>query len=267
MIFRQPTSVPLTDACEIGIGGYTLTSNKLWRYQFSIEEQQAFTLNVKEYIASVIGALLAMEEDDSPQPCILSLSDSSSTVSWLHKSNHDPQSSPIHNEIARWHAQNLIENDACDYSQHIKGSENLVADSLSRDHHLSDEKLLSLLKTTVPHLLPPNPQIISLHSQNTSWITTLALLAPKKRELKWGLTPSTLAAGVTGWTSAKDPTSQTPIWKNSPPSIEPVSYAPSWMHVRTEPSQRWIPLKEKPLARPWTMWQRPSQTVVGKTPD
>lgn len=267
VIFRQPTSVPLTDASEIGIGGYSLTSNKLWRYEFSIDEQRAFTLNVKEYIASVIGALLAMEEDKSEHPCILSLSDSSSTVSWLHKSNHDPQSSPVHNDIARWHAQNQIVNDACDYSQHVKGSENLVADALSRDFHLSDEKLLSLLQATVPHLLPPKPQIISLNSQITSWITSLAPLAPKKRELVWGLTPSTLAAGVAGWNSANDQKSQTPIWKNSPPSINPVSYAPSWMPSETGPSQRWIPLKEKPLDRPWTMWQRPSQTVVGKTQD
>jgi len=130
VIFRQPTFVPIIDSSETGIGGYSLNSNTLWRYQFTIEEQRSFTLNTKEYIAAVIGTYFALKEDKCPNPCILSLSDSSSTVSWLHKSNHNPTSSPIHSAIARWHTQNLMANNACDYSQQVAGLENIVADCL-----------------------------------------------------------------------------------------------------------------------------------------
>ena len=105
IIFRYPNSAPITDSRETGIGGYSLTSKILWSYQFTIEEKRSFTLNTEEYIGSVIGAYFAPQDDKCSQPCILSLSDSSSTVSWLHKSNHNPNSSPIHNAIARWHAK------------------------------------------------------------------------------------------------------------------------------------------------------------------
>lgn len=268
IVYRKPTCIPITDASEIGIGGYCLNSNKLWRYQFNTYEQRSFTLNAKEYIASVVGAIIALEDDSSSHPCVASLSDSTSTVAWLHKSNHDPNSHPIHNAIARWHARNLLAANACDYSQHVPGSENYVADSLSRDHHLTDTKLLSLLQTTVPHLLPPNPQIITLSDQIISKIAGLAHLEPKKRELNWRLTPSTLAAGVTGWNSSpsKPNSAPTPTWTGTPPSIEPVSYAPSWMTCAAGSSPNRIPLRGIPRSRPSIMWHRPSSQVIGQTP-
>ena len=113
------------------------------------------------------------KENEKPYPCILSLSDSSSMVSWLAKSNHDPNSSPVHGMIVRWHTRNLIDFDAYNYLQHIKGLENILSDCLSSDFYLSDRKILSLLQTVSPHLIPSNPQIISLSNQISSWITTL----------------------------------------------------------------------------------------------
>jgi len=181
VVFRSPTSIPLSDASETGIGGYSLQHNILWRYEFTIEEQRSFTLNTKEYIAAVIAALISLQNDPCDYPCVLSLSDSSNTVSWLHKSNHDPASLPVHNEIARCHASNLLEHQASDFSQHIPGSDNHVADSLSRDFHLSNEQLLSLLNHTCPHLLPSNPQVSSLPTHLSLWIGSLAQLQPKKR--------------------------------------------------------------------------------------
>ena len=267
VVYRKPTCTALTDSSEIGIGGYSSNSNILWRYQFKINEQRAFTLNMKEYIAATIGALLALQNDDSPYPCVLSLSDSSSTVGWLHKSNHDPNSSPCHNEVARWHARNLMQNKAIDYSQHIPGSENHIADSLSRDFHLTEDKLLSLFQTVCPNLLPPNAQVVEIPSPLISKIASLALLQPNLRELNWRQKPSTIAHGVIGWHSYEKPKLPTPIWTTSPPSIGPVSYAASWMNVETEHSQNKIPLKAKPPERPLTTWLRPSSRVVGQTPE
>jgi hypothetical protein len=265
IIFRSPTSVPITDASETGIGGHCPQNNILWRYKFTIEEQISLTLNAKEYLAAAIGAWIALQNDDCNHPCILSLSDNSSTVAWLHKSNHDPTSSPIHNAIGRWHARNLLSHDACDYSQHIQGSENLVADSLSRDFHLNDNEILTLLSKSCPHLLPDNPQVISLPTQISSWIGTLAHLEPRKRELTWQQKPSTLAAGEAGSNSPSSPRSTTPTSNYSPPSTKPESSAHSWMLVETDNSASNIPLRAKPLPRPQTMWLRPSSKVVGQT--
>ena len=269
VVFRTPTTIVLTDASETGIGGFCSTSNILWRYRLTTEEQKAFSLNTKEYLAAILGALIALKSISSSFPCVLSVSDSSSVVSWLYKSNHDPNSSPCHNELARWHAQNLLEAEACDYSQHIKGPENVVADSLSRDFHLSDNKILSLLQTTCSHLLPSNPQIMTLEPQSTliSKVASIAQLQPKPRELNWRLTPSTIAAGVTGWHSASEGGLPTPIWRTSPPSTEHVSYPPSWTKFGTESSLDCLPLRETPRDRPQIMWLRPSSQVVGKTHD
>ena len=265
VVFRSPTSIPLTDASEIGIGGYCLQNNTLWRYEFTPDEQRAFSLNTKEFIAAAIGALMALEADTCDYPCILSLSDNSSTVSWLHKSNFDPTSSPVHNAIARWHASNLLKHNASDYSQHLAGSENHVADSLSRDFHLSGSQLLNLLTHVCPHLLPQNPQVISLPTHLSSWVGTLAQLQPNRRALDWDRKPSTIAAGVIGWTSPNDPKSQIPIWKTTPPSIVPASYAPSWMLAETDSTAQKIQLRETPQPRPQITWLRQSERVVGLT--
>ena len=265
VIFRKPTTIVLTDASEMGIGGYSPMNNILWRYQFTADEATTFTLNVKEYIAAIIGALLALEADDCNFPCVLSLSDSSSVVSWLHKSNHDPNSSPIHNELARWHARTLMKFNACDYSQHIAGAENHVADSLSRDFHLPNDKLLGLFKTVCPHLLPPNPQIITIPSRLISKIATR--LQHNHRELQLQLRPSTIARGISGWNSAEKGSLPTPIWETSPKSIGPVSYAHSWMRCATEPSPKSIQLRQIPRERQSIMWLRPSSRVIGQTQD
>jgi hypothetical protein len=80
--------------------------------------------------------------------------------------------------------EDLIKRRACNYSQHLAGDENIIADSLSRDTHLSQKQHFALLTSTSPPLLPHNFQIIPLSPQIISWIDSLvAQLQLKKREL------------------------------------------------------------------------------------
>lgn len=268
VVFRRPTSLGLSDAGEIAVGGYSPQTGILWRHIFTKEEQVAFTLNTKEYIGSVINSALQLESDDSPFPCVLNLSDSSSTVAWMYKSNHDPEACPVHNAIARTHAENITRHNACDYSQHIAGSKNIIADILSRDIHFSDHEILSLLHAINPPLMPQNPRIVTLSNHHTSWIAGLAQLAPKKRELSWKHIPSTYAAGVSGWSFCEKSGLLIPTWTTSIPSIDRDSSAPSWITSDEDTStEDPIPLRAVPRDRPSTMWQRPSFRVVGKTPD
>ena len=193
----------ISDACETGMGGYNPIPGKMWRYKFTTEQQQAFTLNAKEFLAAAILQQLALQDDKSPFPCHLNIGDSRVAESWLYKSNHDPESSPVQNEIAQQMATILIKMKASNYSQHLKGDENKIADSLSRDTHLTDEQLFNLWQTTSPPLLPEHPQILPLSSQTISWIDSLAQLTPKTWELLWTHIPSTLAAGESGTNSLK----------------------------------------------------------------
>jgi hypothetical protein len=143
------------------MGGYDPITGKMWRHKFSPEEQVALTLNTKEFIAAEISHRLALLDDTSPFPCHLNIGDSAVAEAWLYKSNHDPSYAPVQNEIARTMASNLIARKACNYSQHLHGHLNQVADSLSRDTHLSTSQLTNLFHQTNPILLPPTSRFIT----------------------------------------------------------------------------------------------------------
>jgi hypothetical protein len=175
-------------------------------------EQTALTLNAKEFLAAEISQLLALKDNTSPYPCHLNIGDSTVAIgdsavaeARLYKSNH----------VAREMASNLMKNKASNYSQHLNGIENIVADSLSRNTHLNNEQLLALLTTASPSLLPKNAQILPLSNQITSWIALLAQLPHKNRELRWQHTPSSLAAGITGWTFCQRSQQMIPTLTNS----------------------------------------------------
>ena len=68
VVFRKPTITTFSDSSELGIGGFSTKTGIGWRYQLSPEEQQAFTLNTKKYIASDINMGLQMELDPNPNP-------------------------------------------------------------------------------------------------------------------------------------------------------------------------------------------------------
>ena len=268
VIFRTPTSVSISDACETGMGGYDPISGKMWRHKFTEEEQVSFTLNAKEFLAAQISQELSLTDDDSPFPCHLNVGDSTVAEAWLYKSNHDPENSPVQNAIARRMANNLIQRKACNYSQHIKGETNVIADSLSRDTHLSTDEHTNLIQSTSHVLNPPNSKISPLSSQITSWIASLAQLQLKKRELRWEHTPSTLAAGESGKNSSKISHQKTHTSHPSPKISETQSYLFSWIQSKMENSTDRKKLSKAQLReRPQIMYRRSYNLVVGKTHD
>ena len=269
VIFRTPTSISLSDACETGMGGYNPINGKMWRHEFTIEEQISFSLNTKEFLAATISQELGLNDDDSPFPCHLNIGDSTVAEAWLYKSNHNPENQAVQNEIARTMAENLIKRKACNYSQHIKGEENVIADSLSRDTHLSIESLTDIFKNSLTHpLKPENIQISPLSSQLTSWIGSLARLQHKKRELLWQHTPSTVGAGKYGQNSSRKSQPTTTTSATSPKTNETLSSLYSWIQSRMENSaETKVPSKVQLRERPQTMYRRLSNLVVGLTQD
>ena len=47
IVFRKPNIITYSDSSEVGIGGFSPHTGIGWRYQFTLEEQHAFTLNCK----------------------------------------------------------------------------------------------------------------------------------------------------------------------------------------------------------------------------
>ena len=126
----------MSDACETGMGGYDSTG-MAWCYELPVELIGKFTINILEFLASAITIHLSMARSPGPDK-ILAFTDSSSALGWLYKASFS-EIIVVHDELARWIAMDLLENDAPLYSQHIKGKQNFIADCLSHDHHLSIE--------------------------------------------------------------------------------------------------------------------------------
>ena len=82
-----------------------------------------------------------------PDACILSQLDSSTADYWLHRggARFQGHEKSTHLAISRWLADILDTTQACSFSHWIPGEDNIIADSLSRDHHLSPLQLTHLL--------------------------------------------------------------------------------------------------------------------------
>ena len=157
LTYRTPTITCWSDACLTGMGGYE-SSGRAWRWEIPLDCRGRVTLNCIEYIAWIITIQLFIQNNIDPEPCILSLLDNSSAISWIFKSSFDYSSKSLNSHLARHLATMMLDNDACLYSQHIAGSNNVIADSLSRDFHMPSHTLSSLIRS---HSLVPAGFILS----------------------------------------------------------------------------------------------------------
>ena len=81
---------------------------------------------------------------------ILSFTDSSSTLGWVHKASFQPVNVESHNDVSCWLGWTLVSNETSLYSQHVKGTEKIIADSLSQDFHISDQTLTKKFNRILP---------------------------------------------------------------------------------------------------------------------
>ena len=167
----KPTKTLFTDACEIGIGGYS-TCGLEYRWKLPMDLQGVFTINLLEFIASVTLIEMIINKNRGNQR-LLCFTDSSSALGWMHHSSFNPRQYPMHDRTARRLATICLENYSSLYSQHIPGKHNVVADSLSRDHHISTQKLTFVLKTIFPTQVPKHLKILEPPQEIISWIYSL----------------------------------------------------------------------------------------------
>ena len=142
-----------------------------WRYILPPQYIDKLSINLLEFIASTITIYLTITTSNHPHK-ILALTDSLSALGWLHKASF-PQSHHIHNKVARHLALSLIDHDSSLYSQHIPGRFNVVADMLSRDHHISDKQLTFILRTIYPTQTPQNYRLSPLPPKIIEWLHSL----------------------------------------------------------------------------------------------
>jgi hypothetical protein len=134
--------------------------------------------------------------------CALLMTGSTPLVGWLRKSNFiEDGESPIQVticlEVARLHASHYLKTGVREYSQWFRGVENKVADALSRDDNCSDDELTNIFRSHCPSQVPPHFKIVLLPNEIISWLTSLLLQLPQKKELAEVHTRTTLGRGPT----------------------------------------------------------------------
>ena len=144
--YRKPTHVFRSDSCPQGLGGY---SHEGWAWRFYIPPELQFRAsnNLLEHMASVITPWVDILAGRlRPGDCSLSLTDSSTSEGWSHKTNfkedgEEPIQATTRLEVARDHARHFMDAKIKDYSQWFPGKENDVADALSRDDDRDNKEL------------------------------------------------------------------------------------------------------------------------------
>ena len=109
--------------------------------------RQKFLINFLEFLAATIAIWIETLQATDKYNRFLCLTDNSSVLGWLYKSNFQPDSHKEHDILARQLAEIMLDSESALYSQHIKGKFNLVTDSLSRDHHINTKQLTFLLNS------------------------------------------------------------------------------------------------------------------------
>ena len=152
LAFRSPDRIYYSDSCPAGLGGY---SDQGFAWRFAIPHDLLFRAsnNLLEFLAAVItpwidiilGRLTAGD-------CVLSMTDITTAEGWMQKSNFvEPNEHPVEAmtrvNAARKYASIFLDADIKGYSQWFEGKRNNVAVALSRDWHLGDDELTSLLRS------------------------------------------------------------------------------------------------------------------------
>ena len=129
---------------------------------------------------------------------IMAFTDSSSALGWMHKAYFDPVNTESYNTVARWLGCTLDSNETSIYSQHIEGTANIIADSLSRDFHKSDQTLTKIFYLILPQQTAALFHIKRLTRNVISWISLLVAASTLPTASPKPLRSSSLATGKFG---------------------------------------------------------------------
>ena len=154
-------------------------------------------INILEYIASIFTVEFEIADTTHPFPNILARLDSTTADAWMWKSNFNPDDT-IHTECGRHLGSILIDNDTCLDSSWMAGENNPVADSLSRDNHLTNSQLTYLFASLYPDQMPTSFRFLELTPSMISFMTSLVHGKTAKTEFKKRPKKSALSTGRIG---------------------------------------------------------------------
>ncbi len=169
--FSLPDYFCWSDACSYGMGGYN-SAGQAWQWKLPSQYINKVSINLLEFVASVVTIILTLQgrEKDSR---IFAFTDNSSALGWLHKASFHPATQHKHDFVARELARFMVKNEFSIFSEHIKGEQNSVADTLSREFSLTKSELTSHITRLFPQQVSQNFTIIDIPQDLISWISSI----------------------------------------------------------------------------------------------
>ena len=275
LTFRLPNITYICDASEYGLGGFA-SHGRAWSYSIPINLRNRAHINILEYLAQIISIWIdILEGITQSEDCLLSIGDNTSALGWMRRSNfrmkdESDTSWKVKQMLGRKLANLVLDSNTVLYKQWLKGQDNVVADSLSRDnYYLSANTHTRFLQLTVPQQLPNNFRIKPLPSEICSFITSTLQQLPGTQLQSSQPKPSELARGHIGYLTlvaselaantlkASIHTSRTLYSQDLPRQSGQVPSLREIMDI-------WLKEQSQP---PLHMWLRPSGQTTGRTPD
>jgi hypothetical protein len=171
---RYPNVWLRSDICERGIGVMNVNTAVGWHWLVPNEWRLKLTLDMTEFLASVVGIWFEMLLGGFPVlVCIFAESESTTATGWIYTSNFVEEDQHAVFGIARHLGDLLLDANMCLYSHWFTGKDNLVMDLLSRDLNLDDEELTALLVFALPDQVPPHLKFNHLPKEISSFLTSL----------------------------------------------------------------------------------------------
>jgi hypothetical protein len=174
VVSRLPDHMGRSDAFEGGIGGYDLSSGRAWRFEIPLVLRHKKSQNFLEYLACMTQVLCMLADVAwKPGDCFLSIGDNISALQWIRKSKFCPEKDAeqaTHLALARHMTQLMADLDLVHFGQWLPGSDNGVADALSRQHEKSDDELTEFIVSTYPLQVPSGFHIRALQPATTLWV-------------------------------------------------------------------------------------------------
>ena len=192
IVFRKPTNVYLGDACEHGLGGFSVKTGKAWRYIIPVNLRGRAHINLLEFLVQVVSIWIDMIEGAiNPHDCLLAIGDNTTAAGWCKRMNFRSNGEAdtdwmIKQKVARRLASLVLDKEAVLYTQWFKGIVNVVTDSLSRDLYFllpSSHKIF--LQKTAAVQLPNNFKIHQVPSKVSCFITSILKKLPVKTQQLW----------------------------------------------------------------------------------
>ena len=106
LTLRDPNQLVVSDACPIGISGFSVNSGCAWRFFIPPCLRNKHHINFIEFLGNVMSILVEIYEGRSrPGDCFLSLGDNTTAMGWLMRSNFAEVLKAIHAGLARYLAR------------------------------------------------------------------------------------------------------------------------------------------------------------------